>query len=148
MKEEFLIYLWAQKLLNTDLYVQDNSTITILNPGYRNHDSGPDFFNARIKIASEIWAGNIEIHVKSSDWNKHGHSNDKAYDNIILHVVYDDDSPVKRTNGQLIECLEIKHNFNHEILDKYLDFISARTWIACENMISRIGHFELHNWLD
>lgn len=148
MKEDFIIYLWSQRLLSPKLKTQQNKDITIIKPGQRNHDSGPDFFNALIKIGNETWAGNIEIHVNSSDWNKHKHSNNKAYDNIILHVVYHDDKSIKRNNGQIIPCVELKNNFNQKIMDNYVDFMSARTWIACENMISHIGHFDLHNWYD
>lgn len=148
MKEDFLIYLWSQRLLSPKLKTQQNKNITIIKPGQRNFDSGPDFFNSLIKIGNETWAGNIEIHVNSSDWSKHKHSDDKAYDNIILHIVYHDDKSVKRNNGQLIPCLELKNNFNNKIMDNYVEFMSARTWIACENMISNIGHFDLHNWYD
>lgn len=148
MKEDFLIYLWAQRLLSPTLKTQQNKEVTIIKPGQRNYDSGPDFFNAFIKIGSETWAGNIEIHVNSSDWNKHKHSSDNAYDNIVLHVVYEDDKSIKRNNGQLIPCLQLKNNFDHKIMENYVDFMSARTWIACENMISHIDHFDLHNWYD
>jgi len=148
MKEDFLIYLWSQRLLSPRLKTQQNKDVTIIKPGQRNYDSGPDFFNALIKLGNETWAGNIEIHINSSDWAKHKHSDDKAYDNIVLHVVYQDDKSVKRNNGQLIPCLELKNNFNPKIMENYVDFMSARTWIACENMISHIGHFELHNWYD
>lgn len=148
MKEEFLIYLWSQRLLSTELKTQQNQNITILKPGARNSDSGPDFFNALIKLGNKTWAGNVEIHVNSSDWDKHGHTHDKAYDNIILHVVYNDDKPIKRNSGEIIPCLELKNSFNENIILTYNDFMSARTWIACENMISEVGHFDLHQWLD
>lgn len=148
MKEDFLIYLWSQRLLDLNMKTQQNEDVTIIKPGLRNHDSGPDFFAAIIKLADKTWAGNIEIHVNSSDWDKHGHTHDKTYDNIILHVVYNDDKPIKRNNGEIIPCIEVKNNFHSNIFDTYTDFMSAKTWIACENTISHIGHFDLHHWLD
>ena len=148
MDEEFLIYLWSQQLLNPELKTQQNEDLTIINPGARNYNSGPDFFNARIKIGKNVWAGNVEIHIKSSDWGKHKHGDDHAFDNIILHVVLTDDKPVKRNSGEVIPCLELKNKFNEDIVNTYNNFMSARTWIACENQITQIGHFELHNWLD
>ncbi len=148
MKEDFLIYLWSQRLFSPNMITQQNEDITIIKPGERNFDSGPDFFNARIKLGDKTWAGNVEIHVNSSDWDKHGHTEDKAYDNIILHVVYEDDKPIKRNNGEIIPCLQLKNNFDKNIINTYNGFLSARTWIACENDISKVGHFDLHNWLD
>jgi hypothetical protein len=148
MKEDFIIYLWSQRLLNTNLKTQQNEDVTIIKTGQRNLDSGPDFFNSLIKINKQTWAGNVEIHVNASDWDKHKHSNDKVYDNIVLHVVYNDDKIIKRKNGQIIPCLELKNKFNNKILDNYVDFMSARTWIACENLITDISHFDLHNWFD
>ena len=148
MKEDFLIYLWSHRLIYPSLKTQQNENVTVINPGQRNTDSGPDFFNALIKIGDETWAGNIEVHVNSSDWDKHKHSGDKAYDNIILHIVYQNDKNIKRSNGQLIPCVELKDYFNPSIMNNYVDFMSSKTWIACENTISHMGHFDLHNWFD
>jgi len=148
MKEDFLIYLWSQRLLSPVLKTQQNEDIVVLKPGIRNHDSAPDFFNALIKIDNKTWAGNVEIHVNSSDWDKHGHTNDKAYDNIILHVVYNDDKPIKRSSGEIIPCLALNNSIDKNIVKTFNGFMSARTWIACENMISEVGHFDLHHWLD
>jgi len=148
MNEEFLIYLWSQQLLKPELKTQQNEALLIIKPGARNYDSGPDFFNARIKIGKNTWAGNVEIHLRSSDWDKHKHGDNHSYDNIILHVVLEDDLPVKRNNGEIIPCLELKNKFDKNIIDQYESFMSAKTWIACENQIGQIGHFELHNWLD
>ena len=148
MNEEFLIYLWSQQLLSPELKTQQNEDLTIIKPGTRNYDSGPDFFNARLKIGKNIWAGNVEVHLKSSDWDKHQHGKNKIYDNIILHVVLEDDKPVRRNKGEIIPCLELKNKFNKSIIDTYESFMLARSWIACENQIAQIGHFELHSWLD
>lgn len=150
MDEEFVIYLWRHKLINFDQIVinDTNEKIQILSVGTRNSDSGPDFFNARIKIDKTIWAGNIEVHVKSSDWKKHHHKADTSYDNIILHVVYIDDTPVNRKNGERIPTIQLKGNFDNSILTKYQAFIAKTNWIPCENQIKSIDNFTRFAWLE
>jgi len=91
IKEDFLHYIWKFRLFNTPLQDTDGSIIEIFDPGQLNTDSGPDFFNASIKADQVTWAGNVEIHLKSSDWNRHGHHLDPAYDNVILHAVVEKD---------------------------------------------------------
>ncbi|MGB0949745.1 MAG: DUF2851 family protein, partial [Marinirhabdus sp.] len=90
MKEDFLHYLWKfQKFENTPLHTVTGKTVTVVNPGQHNHSSGPDFFNAQVRIGNMLWAGNVEVHVKSSDWYAHHHQADAAYDNVVLHVVWE-----------------------------------------------------------
>src|SRR5690348_5849152 len=109
IKENFLYFIWRLQYFNKqDLITTAGEKITILNPGELNTDAGPDFINARIKIGAIEWCGNVEIHVQSSHWNLHEHPNDKAYDNIILHVVYSDDEPVRRNSGELIPAIELQ----------------------------------------
>ncbi len=96
MNEDFLIYLWTYQLIDLNLKTTDEEDVAVQKPGLRNTNSGPDFFNGKVKIGDTTWAGNIEIHIYSSDWHKHQHQLDPAYDNIILHVVYQDDKPVIR----------------------------------------------------
>lgn len=147
MNEEFLYYLWIYYLPGKRFTGTNAETIVIDNPGRKNTDSGPDFFNGRIRINKTIWAGNIEIHVKASDWLQHGHQNDVAYDNIVLHVVYEADISIKRKNGNLIPTLELKGKFDENIFRKYQRFVLSDQWIACQYDISRVNHFELMNWL-
>ena len=79
-----------------DLVTDQGVSVNIIDPGFRNTDSGPDYLEAKIKIGEQLWVGHVEIHVKTSDWNRHGHQHDKAYDNVILHVVYENDLKVNR----------------------------------------------------
>lgn len=148
MKEVFILYLWENKLLLPELRTTDNKPITILHPGNANHDAGPDFLNARLKIDDTLWAGNVEIHVNASDWYKHRHDVDKAYDNVILHVVYEADKQVYDSNQKAIPMLEIKNAFDTSILLRYRSFIDSRRWIACENMLSKVQRFTWLSWLD
>ncbi len=95
IKEDFLHYIWRTKKVPLHhLETIDGRRVEILDYGVYNVDAGPDFFNAKVRIEDTVWAGNIEMHVFSSDWQKHKHQHDSAYDNVVLHVVYEDDKPV------------------------------------------------------
>ncbi|PTS98960.1 DUF2851 domain-containing protein, partial [Flavobacterium sp. HMWF030] len=103
MKEDFLHYLWRFKKFDAlNLRTTQNEIITIVKTGDYLELSGPDFFNAQIKIGNQKWAGNIEIHIKSSDWYVHGHEKDPAYDNVILHVVWEHDTEIFGKNNSEI----------------------------------------------
>ena len=107
LREDFLHYLWRMKLFNLeDLKTVEDVPIEIIEFGEYNTNAGPDFLNARIKIGDTLWAGNVEMHIKSSEWLKHKHQDDKAYDNVILHVVYQNDQDIQRENGEKIAALE------------------------------------------
>ena len=109
MQEDFLHYLWKHKKFDTsNLKTNNNEVVEIVSVGQHNMNSGPDFFNAQMKIGDQLWAGNVEIHVKSSDWFVHNHEVDRAYDNVILHVVWDHDTDVFRMDNTEIPTIEIK----------------------------------------
>ena len=93
--EDFLHYVWKFRLFERSaLQTVNGDELEIYSPGLHNTDSGPDFQNGRIRIGDTTWAGNIEIHINSSDWQKHNHTTDEAYNNVVLHVVYGDDTPL------------------------------------------------------
>jgi len=148
MNEEFIYYLWTYRLVKHNQETADGEKIKIISPGVRNFDSGPDFFNAMIEIGDTRWAGNVEIHVNSSDWFKHNHQNNPAYDNIILHVVFNDDKPVRRQNSELIPTLELKDNFNPGIYENYQAFLNSKNSIPCHSLIHNIKHFDKLLWFD
>lgn len=148
MKEVFIQYLWENKLLKPTLFTTHNETLQILHPGRRNEDAGPDFLDARIKLGDTLWAGNVEIHLSASDWYKHGHDHDKAYDNVILHVVYLADKEVYSSARKAIPALEVKEKFDSGILLRYRSFIDSKNWIACENQLEDIQRFTWLGWLD
>lgn len=143
MKEEFIYYLWENRLLSKDLRTVDGEDVSIVSVGVRNHDSGPDYINARIQIGGTLWVGHIEMHVNASDWFKHGHQDDDAYDNVVLHVVYHNDC--ERLN---IPTLEIKGKFDESILAGYEGFLRSRLWIPCEKLISGVQQFTWLSWLE
>lgn len=148
MKEVFLSYLWENKLLKPDLRTTAGEPIELISVGMRNNDSGPDFLQAKLKIGETIWAGNVEIHVLSSDWYKHGHDKDRAYQNVILHVVYEADKTVKNSKNTSIPQLELKNTFDIRLLERYNDFLSNKNQIACEKLASSVQEFTWFSWLD
>ena len=126
-----------------DLKTTEGESIDIVATGYRNTDSGPDFLEAKIQIGNKLWAGHVEIHVKSSDWNRHGHQTDKAYKNVILHVVYENDLQVND-----IPTLELKGHFDESLFAQYQKLIASKNWIPCERSISQVPVFTRLSWLD
>jgi hypothetical protein len=147
MREEFLHYIWKYKLFtNRYLKTQNQENLEILNQGIHNSDAGPDFFNAKIKIDNTIWAGNVEIHINSSDWYKHNHQANKAYDNVILQVVLKNDKDVFRTNGQLIPALVLE--FDSKLLNNYESLLKNEFWVSCQNEINQVDPFTIHNWIE
>ncbi len=136
--EEFLYFIWENRLfLKEKLKTTDDESIEVIHTGRRNFHSGPDFFNAKIKIGETLWAGNIEIHINASDWKKHNHSEDKAYENVILHVVQQADRQILRENGTKIATLEMK--WAEQLSRNYQQLLDAKTWIACEEQFHLIN---------
>ena len=144
MKEEFLHFIWEHRLFDkTDLKTVDGERLEIISTGQPNSNSGPDFFNARIRIGETIWAGNIEIHQKSSHWYQHRHETDAAYDNVILHVVELHDKPVIIRDHQ-IPAVEIK--YSPAILENFEQLLKSKRWIACEERLPEVDPFVLRFW--
>ncbi|POY36037.1 DUF2851 domain-containing protein [Solitalea longa] len=149
MKEELLHFIWKYKLFDVlHLQTTDGDPIEIIHTGVHNKNAGPDFFNARLKIGKTIWAGNVEIHQQASDWNKHHHTNDKLYDNVILHVVYKNDCQVKNTAGYLIPTLDISQYIQPQLLNRYQLLSENDHYFACDALIGSIDSFTFDNWLD
>ncbi len=150
IREDFLHYLWKHKLFDfSDLKSDDNEEILIINSGIYNLNSGPDFFNAQIKIANQIWAGNVEIHIKSSNWYVHHHELDTAYDNVILHVVWENDMQIFRKDNSSISTLVLKEYVPKNLIFKYQELFSkTQKWINCDINIKKIDAFTFNNWLE
>ncbi|WP_296381031.1 DUF2851 family protein [Winogradskyella sp.] len=149
MREDFLHYVWKHKAFNSsNLKTVKDETITIKQLGQHNHNAGPDFFNAQLSISSQLWAGNVEIHTKSSDWYVHNHEIDKAYDNVILHVVWDHDTEIFRKDNSEISTLELKHYVDKDLLNNYEKLMQSKSWINCESNFHKVDDFLLNNWLE
>lgn len=148
MKEEFIAYLWKHRLIKArPLHTISGEELEIISPGSENSNSGPDFLAAMIRVDGTLWAGNVEIHVRSSHWFLHKHHTDKAYANIILHVVYLVDQEVCDENGKAFQHLEIKDCFDPLLLRNYDSLLKSKQWIACEKLINMQDPFILRHWL-
>ena len=147
MKEDFLHYVWQYKKFDfSNLITTAGELLTISSSGNYLKQTGPDFFNAQIIIGEQKWAGNVEIHIKSSDWYLHHHERDSNYDNVILHVVWEYDTPIFRKDNSEIPTLELKKYVPKEILENYNSLSSPKSWIYCENQIATIDDFVFQNW--
>lgn len=145
MQEKLLHYIWQYQLINLPIFDTEKQSIHVIHPGYYNRDAGPDFFKAQIKIGNTLWIGNVEIHVNSSDWNKHGHQHDEKYANTILHVVYHHDSASIFPNTP---TLELKNYIKDEILIQYKNKFIQDHQIPCQNHIHLISDILLNSWLE
>ena len=149
MTEEFLHHIWKFRLFDQlELKTTKGELVEIQKTGNHNFDAGPDFFNGKIKVGETLWAGNVEVHINASDWKRHSHQNDKAYDNIILHVVNDADVTLYRSTGEQIPTIEIKNRIHKKLYQNYLDFKSSNDWIPCEKQISSVPPLIINNTLD
>lgn len=147
MKEEFLHYIWQFKKFDfNNCKTTCGKKIAIVASGEYLQQAGPDFFNARIYIESQLWAGNVEIHLQSSDWYIHNHQNDNAYENIILHVVWQHDTEVFRKDNQKIPVLELKNYVDKNIVTQYNKLFAPKKWILCENDISNVDSFLIESF--
>jgi hypothetical protein len=150
MKENLLHFIWKLKLFSTPkLKTYANEAVEIISVGIENLNAGPDFLNAKISINQQLWAGNVEIHLKSSDWYTHHHENDEKYDSVILHVVWEHDVEVFRKTNEPMATLELKNYISQDVLKNYQKLFSKnKKWINCENHISFISSFVLNNWIE
>lgn len=150
MKENLLHFVWKLKLFSTaQLRSTNGEIIEIISAGTANPNSGPDFLNAKLVINNQLWAGNVEIHLNSSDWYMHNHEIDENYDSVILHVVWEHSVDVFRKTNQPIATLQLKNYISKELLDNYQQLFSKnKNWINCEKDIASIDSFIFTNWLE
>lgn len=118
--------------------------------GIYNQLSGPDFFNAQISIGNQLWAGNVELHIKSLDWYAHKHEIDTAYENVILHVVWLFNGDVKRKDGSIIPTLELSKYIDESLLVQYQNLFQGKykRFIPCEKEVGLVDSFKKSNWID
>lgn len=149
MKEDFLHYCWKfQYFKSEELKTSNGELITVKSVGVHNINAGPDFLNARLLIGDKEWAGNIEIHISSSDWYQHKHQVDKAYDSVILHVVYKHDKDVSLSDGSVVPVLELKDLLNSQAYANYQNLLNQPDWLACKNSIAEVDSFTVNSWMD
>lgn len=140
-------YVWKHRLWRSeDMVTNTGKKVRVVDPGLINTDAGPDFFNAKIEIDGHMWVGNVEMHYRATDWKRHHHDSDKAYDSVILHVVAKDDAPVRRTNGELIPqlVLEVSPQFNAD----YASLVGATIEVPCATKIKQVPHLTIVEWVE
>lgn len=149
IKEDLIHYIWKTKRLDySKLNTTRGEELIIKKWGFHNHHSGPDFSNGQISIDGMTWAGNIEMHVKSSDWHKHGHTSDPAYDNVILHVVWDHDQEILDKNNEAIPTLDLSEYVDATLMDNYHELMLNQYRIPCEKLLSKVDLSHMNLWLN
>jgi hypothetical protein len=149
MNESFLHYIWQfQYFDKKDLNTSTGESITVFNPGFKNTHAGPDFYDAKLKIDSIEWAGSVEIHIYSSGWMEHKHHTDPAYENVVLHVVWEENEKIFRADGTLIPTLELKPRVAQSFLLRYKRIIHSRHKVPCANAISLVPAVIKRSMLD
>jgi hypothetical protein len=147
--EDFIHYTWQyQQFDKNNLKTTNQQPLTVIKTGFRNFHSGPDFENARINIGGIEWAGKVEIHIKSSDWNRHQHQHDKAYDNVVLHVVWEHDMEVFRADNTPIPTLVIRDLIFSDTLQKYENLIKNAAEIPCKYQLSEVSELSKISMLE
>ena len=148
MNEDFLHYVWLYKMFSkVDFKTTGNEHLSIIKSGLHNKNAGPDFLNAQLKIDGQTWIGNVEIHLKASDWYLHNHEKDLNYDAVILHVVWENDVDIYMKNNKPIPTLVLKNFIDETVLNKYKNlFLAPTAWLPCKNAISKVDKFIFNNW--
>jgi hypothetical protein len=149
MNEALLHTIWKYRLLGQSIFKGcKDEVIEVISIGEHNQDSGPDFFNSKVRINDIVLAGNVEIHIKTSDWLRHNHQKDKSYDNLVLHVVYEHDKDLSQNEQFNVSVLELKPYVSTSLLEQYQQFQLAKQVIACGKAISYISQIKWNSWLD
>lgn len=149
MTEDFLHYAWRYQHFNSNhLQTTQGQNLTILAIGEHNRHAGPDFLNARLRIEDTYWAGNVEVHLKASDWLLHRHEKDPAYANVILHVVLDEDQVIQDPNGERIPCLELRRLLDPHLCSAYYRMLNNNLWVPCQNHWQEVKTLSVKLWLE
>lgn len=144
--EQLLHYCWKHKLIsNGSLYTTDGKMVEVIDTGLHNRNAGPDFFNAKVKIDGTLWVGNVEIHDRSSHWFAHGHNKDKAYNNVVLHVVGETDAIVVTEDGKQVPQMQI--SVPQTVIDNYQELLQTDSYPPCYKIVPEISRLTIHSWM-
>lgn len=146
MMEQLLHYVWKHRILPLGkLCTTSGQEVEVIDPGLHNHDAGPDFFNAKVRIGGQVWVGNVEIHLRSSDWQRHGHQLDPAYNNVILHVAEVVDAEVVTQDGKQLPqlCLPIPE----DVSEHYAELCRTEDYPRCWRIIPSLSRLTVHSWM-
>jgi len=146
MQEGFIQHIWGLQYFDkTELKTTDGQCVQVFEPGSLNTDAGPDFSNARLRVGEIQWVGNVEIHLQSSNWYEHRHDSDKSYDNVILHVVWNDDRPVVRRDGTRLPTIALRGRVQEELIRNYRQLIGSSLSIPCEKNFPLVEEIRKHD---
>lgn len=144
--EQLLHYVWKHKIFPLgELKTAQGQRVEVIDAGLKNTNAGPDFFNAKIKLDGVLWVGNIEIHLKASDWFKHGHHTDASYDSVILHIVSEADAEVNRTNGETIPQMQLA--CPEWVQRNYRELLKTDSYPPCYRIIPSLSRLVAHSWM-
>lgn len=144
--EKLLHYVWQRRIYPLRaLHTEDGAEVDIIDPGLHNFNAGPDFFNAKVKIGGQLWVGNVEIHERASDWFRHQHQQDAAYNNVVLHVVSVADEQALTLDGKSLPQLVL--TVPPEILRNYEELLHEDTFPPCYRIIPHLPDIKKHAWL-
>ena len=149
LNEDFLQFVWKFRLYNPDaLHTTEGEIIRVHSPGIQNTHAGPDFEDAKLRIGDTLWAGSVEVHIATSGWQQHNHTVDKAYNNVILHVVYQHDTLVNRPDGSPMPVLVLENAIDPQLIDRYKHLLGNQVqFIPCETGINQVDALAIQNWL-
>ena len=137
--EDLLQFIWEAQLFDhRALTTTEGAPLDVIKAGRLHGDSGPDLLDARVRINDQLWAGNIEVHIKSSEWYAHGHETDAAYDNVVLHVVYEHDMEVRTAGGSRVTTVELKSRIKPESIEAYQRLMHAKAWVPCASQFDHV----------
>jgi len=149
MREDFLHFVWRLRRFRlTELKTTTGQVLEIIHPGQHNHHAGPDFLDARIRIDGTLWAGNVEMHLRSSEWHAHKHQEDPNYNNVILHVVLEEDVVIRHQDGEPIPCLDLRNYLPVGLAKQYLRLLHSEQWVPCQQQLYTVPEITFNLWLD
>src|SRR5918993_283267 len=149
MSEAFLHYIWQFQYFDKhELQTTSGDPIQIFNPGNRNSHAGPDFQNARMKIGNMEWIGSAEIHIQASGWTDHKHDRDASYENVVLHVVWKNDKPIRRSDGSLLPTLELINRVEDKFFVNYQRLVNSPETIPCTPFLTQVNELTTHAMMD
>lgn len=145
--EKLLQYVWQHRLWTaTPMVTAEGERVDVIDPGLLNTDAGPDFFNAKVRIGDKLWVGNVEIHVRATDWHRHGHDSDRAYDTVILHVVGHSDGVITRPDGSVIPQVEMP--CSPDFHKRYAELVNNRLLEpACAEDLRSLPAIYISDWV-
>ena len=139
--ESFLHFIWQQQYFNKgNLRTTGGEVLNIVKPGFLNRNAGPDFLETQIELEDVVWHGNVEIHVNSSDWDRHQHAKDPAYNNVVLHVVWRQQGEIRRNDGTVIPALELEDRIDQELVKRYEDLVNSPSAVPCQLQFPRVDN--------